>query len=87
MEMKGTIIKVLDKKTGTSSRGSWSIQQYVLENKDEKFSRQLLFEVSNDKIQEFNIQEGETLSVKFDPHVDEHGGRFFGKNRCYAVER
>ena len=63
MDFTGKIIAVLPSREGKSARGDWKSQQYVIEDNSEHPHR-LLFDVfSNDKIQQLNIQEGESVST------------------------
>ena len=65
MELKGKIIAVLPMKSGTSAKGDWKSQQYVLET-DDKYPKRLLFDVlGEDKINEFGISMGDVLTVSF----------------------
>lgn len=87
MEFKGKIIAVLAPKEGTTARGSWKSQQYVIEDNNEHPHR-LLFDVFGaDKIQQFAIKEGETLTVSFDPRAEQKDGKWYGNNRVWKVDR
>ncbi len=87
MKIKGKIVVVIPAKSGTSEKGDWQSQQYVLETQEE-YPKKLLFEVfGENKIKEFDIKLNEELTVSFDPKVDEKDGRYFGKNRAFAVSR
>ena len=87
MELQGKIIAVLPMKSGKTARGEWKNQQYVLET-EEKFPKRLLFDVfGENKINEFAIQEGDVVTVSFDPHAEQRNGRWFGNNRARDVKR
>lgn len=87
MEMKGKIIAALPMRSGRSAKGDWKSQQYVLET-DDKYPMHLLFDVFGEsKINEFNIREGETLTVCFDPDAHQRDGRWFATNRAWNVKR
>ena len=87
MELKGKIIAVLPLKTGTTARGDWQSQQYVLET-DDKYPKRLLFEVfGENKINEFNIQKDEVVNVSFETRAEEHEGHWYGSNRAWNVTR
>ena len=67
-EIGGKIIAVLDKRNGISASTNtpWSVQQYVIET-HEQYPKKLCFDVfGEDKINQFNIQIGEELTVYFD---------------------
>ena len=89
MEITGKIIAVLEPRKGTSSRtGSELIcGQYVLETMDQ-YPRKLFFEVFGaDRMQQFNIQMGEILTVSFDIDAREYQGRWFNGVRAFRVDR
>ena len=67
MEITGKIIAVLEPRGGVSKTGNpWKVQEYVLET-NEQYPRKMCFDVfGEDKIQQFNIQAGEELTVSFD---------------------
>ena len=86
MQLKGKIIVVIPPKSGTTEKGDWQSQQYV--ETQEEHPKKLLFEVfGENKIKEFDIKQDEVLTVSFDPKVDEKDGRYYGKNRAFAVSR
>ena len=85
MQIEGTIIKCLEPRTGTSARGEWKVQEFVIETTDQ-FSRKMCFSVfGEDRLQRFNIQEGQYVSVSFDIDAHEYQGRWFNSIRAYDV--
>lgn len=86
MDLQGKIIAALPVKTGTSSRGEWKVQEFVLETLDDRFSRKMVFSVfGEDRLQRFNIQVGQTVNVSFDIDAHEYQGRWFNSIRAYDV--
>ena len=86
MEIQGKIIAVLPPKSGTSARGGWKSQQYVLET-EEQYPKRLLFEVfGEDKIKQFDLKEQARVKVGFDPRADQKDGHWYGSNRAWNVE-
>lgn len=88
MEITGKIIAVLEPRGGVSKTGNnWKVQEYVLETHDQ-YPRRMCFDVfGEDKIQLFNIQAGEELTVSFDIDAREWQGRWFNSIRAWKVER
>ena len=89
MELTGKIIDVLEPRKGVSNRtgSEWICGQYVLETLDQ-YPRKLFFEVfGTDRMQQFNIQAGETLTVFFDIDAREYNGRWFNSVRAFRVDR
>ena len=88
MEFTGRIIAILQPRGGTSKAGNeWKAQEYVIENHDQ-FPRKMCFEVFGaDKIDQFNIQMGEELTVSFDIDARQWQDRWFNSIRAWKVER
>ncbi len=88
MELSGKIIAVLPAREGVSKAGNpWKTQEYVLETHDQ-YPRKMCFNLFGaDKIEQFNIQVGEELTVSFDIDCREWQGRWFNDIRAWKVER
>ena len=87
MELQGKIIVVLPERSGTSQRGNqWRSISYVLETQ-EQYPKKLAFDVTNDKIDQLNIQVGEFLTVQFDINAREYNGRWFNSVNAWNVIR
>ncbi|MBQ7182179.1 MAG: DUF3127 domain-containing protein [Bacteroidaceae bacterium] len=89
MELTGKIIAVLPERGGTSPRtgSEWKAGSYVLETMDQ-YPRKMCFDVFGaDRIQQFNIQLGEILTVSFDIDAHEYQGRWFNSIRAFRVDR
>ena len=89
MELTGKVIAVLDARSGISksSGNPWKMQDYVIET-NEQYPRRMCFNVfGEDKINQFNIQVGEEITVSFDINAREYQGRWFNDIRAWKVER
>ena len=89
MELTGKIIAVLPAQSGVSARtgNNWMSQDYVIEVPGQ-FPRKCLFRIfGEDRIKQFNIQQGEDLTVQFDIDAHEFNGRWFNDIRAYNVIR
>ena len=87
MEIQGKVIVVLPERSGTSQRGNqWRSISYVLETQ-EQYPKKLAFDVTNDKIDQLNIQLGEILTVQFDINAREYNGRWFNSVNAWNVIR
>ena len=65
MEFTGKIIAILQPRGGVSktSGNEWKAQEYVIENHDQ-YPKKMCFDIFGaDKIEQFNIQMGEELTV------------------------
>mgnify|MGYP002857827312 FL=1 len=89
MELTGKIIAVLPANSGVSARtgNSWMSQEYVIEVPGQ-YPRKCLFRIfGEDRIKQFNIQNGEDLTISFDIDAHEYNGRWFNEIRAYNVAR
>lgn len=89
MELTGKIIAVLPAQGGVSQRtgNPWKSQDYVIETQ-ETYPKKCCFNVFGDeKIQEMNIQLGETLTVSLNINANEYQGKWYNQVRAWKVER
>jgi hypothetical protein len=88
MDLTGKIIAILQPRGGISKSGNeWKTQEYVIET-SEQYPKKMCFEVFGaDKIQQFNIQQGEELTVSFDIDARQWQDRWFNSIRAWKVER
>ena len=88
MEFTGKIIAILQPRSGVSKTGNeWKVQEYVIENHDQ-YPRKMCFDIFGaDKIEQFNIQMGEELTVSFDIDARQWQDRWFNSIRAWKVER
>ena len=89
MDLTGKIIAVLPANSGVSSRtgNSWMSQEYVIEVPGQ-YPRKCMFRIfGEDRIKQFNIQNGEEVTVSFDIDAHEYNGRWFNEIRAYNVVR
>ena len=89
MEITGKIIASLPEQGGVSQRtgNSWKSQDFVIETHD-TYPKRCVFRVFGaDRLQQFNIQVGEELTVSFDIDAHEYNGRWYNDIRAWNVQR
>lgn len=89
MDLTGKIIAVLEPRGGVSNKtgNSWKSQDFVIEVPGQ-YPRRCVFTVfGEDRLNQFNIQMGEELTVSFDIDAHEYNGRWFNDIRAYSVVR
>ena len=85
MEMTGVVIAVLPERSGTSQRGEWKSQSFVIETQ-EQYPKHLCFEVFGaDRIAQFNIKGGEKITVQFDIDARQYQDRWFNSIKAWNV--
>ena len=89
MELTGRIIAVMEPRSGVSARSGnpWMTQEYVIEVPGQ-YPRRCVFNIfGEDRIKQFNIQNGEDITIQFDIDAREYNGRWFNDIRAYNVIR
>lgn len=89
MEITGKIIAVMPAREGVSqsSGNPWKSQEYVIETQ-EMHPKKCCFNVFGaEKIQQFNIQLGEMLTVSIEINANEYQGRWYNKINAWQVQR
>lgn len=87
MDLQGRVIAVLPPREGTSDRGPWKSQEYVIET-HEQYPKKMVFNVFGaDRIEQFSIKLNEEVKVSFDIDAHEYNGRWFNSIRAWSVQR
>ena len=87
MDLQGKVIAVLPAREGTSARGPWKSQEYVIETHDQ-YPKKMVFNVFGaDRIDQFAIKAGEEVMVSFDIDAHEYNGRWFNNIRAWNIQR
>lgn len=87
MDLQGKVIAALPARSGTSARGEWKAQDFVIET-HENFPHKMVFSVFGDeRLQRFNIQIGQEVNVSFDIDAHEYNGRWFNSIRAFDVRQ
>lgn len=89
MEITGQVKAVLQPNQGVSQRSGqpWMSQEFVI-TLPGQYPRDVCFKIfGSDKIQQFAVRVGETVTVAFDIEAREHGGRWFNSLNAWNVTR
>ena len=87
MELQGRVIAVMEPREGTSARGPWKSQQYVIETHDQ-YPKKMVFDIFGaERIDQFAIKAGEETLVSFDVDAHEYNGRWFNNIRAWNIQR
>jgi hypothetical protein len=84
LELTGKIIQVLPERSGTSARGPWRKQEYIIEVPGD-FPKKVCFMLWGDKIDQFRIQPGQDLTVSVDLESREYNGRWYTDVKAWRV--
>ncbi len=87
MEVRGNVIVVQPVQTGEGRNGIWKKQEYVIEyDQHSQYPRKMMFNLWGDRIEQYNIQEGQSVRVSFDIDCREYNGRWYNDIRAWKVE-
>ena len=88
MELQGRVIAALPERSGTSARGEWKSQEFVIETANTAYPRKMVFTVFGaDRLQRFGIQVGQDVNVSFDIDAHEWNGRWFNNITAFDVRQ
>lgn len=88
IEVEGVIIKEYPAKEGVSQRtgNAWKSQEFVIQTKDQ-YPRACLFRVFGaDKLEQFNIHQGDTVHVWLDINAHPWQDRYFNDISAFRVD-
>ena len=86
MEITGKVIKLLPLQTGTGKNGTWKKQEFILET-SAQIPKKICFSLWGDKIDQFNVREGEDYEVMFDLESREFNGRWYTDVRAWKIDK
>ena len=88
MELEGRIVRKLNVQTGTSARGAWAKQEFILEYQEGNFPSQVCMNVwGDDKVKELDkYQVGDKVKVSFNLSSREYNGRWYTDVRAWRME-
>lgn len=88
LEIEGKIIRKLNVQKGTSQRGEWSKQEFVIEYQEGNYPSQVCLSVwGADKVNELNNHQiGDKVKVSFNASSREYNGRWYTDLRAWRIE-
>lgn len=89
IRLTGQITQIFAPVAGVSSSGKeWCKQEYVMRMDENGFSRHVCFTVfGKERIEQFNISIGDTLSVSLNVDAREFKGKWYNSIECWRIER
>ncbi|MDR2563785.1 MAG: DUF3127 domain-containing protein [Prevotellaceae bacterium] len=87
MEIIGRFSKLLPLESGTSARGEWKKQGFIIET-EEQYPRKVHINLWGEKVQEIaGIQQGELLTVSVNVESREFNERWYTDVRAWRIQR
>ena len=87
LELEGTLRQKLGVQSGTSARGQWAKQEFILEFPDGNFTAQACFTAwGQDKVTELDkYQVGDKIKVSFNLKAREYNGRWYNDLQIWRL--
>lgn len=89
LEIEGKIIRKLNVQSGTSQRGEWSKQEFIIEFQEGNFPSQVCMSVwGADKVKELESYKiGDNVKVSFNLSSREYNSRWYTDVRAWRIEK
>jgi hypothetical protein len=87
LELEGTLRQKLGVQSGTSARGQWAKQEFILEFPDGNFTAQACFTAwGQEKVAELDkYQVGDKVKVSFNLKSREYNGRWYNDLQVWRI--
>ncbi len=86
LQLTGKVTQVLEEQSGEGRNGPWRKQEFVLETEGQ-YPKPVCIVQWGDNIEQFAVQEGESLTVHIDIQSREYNGRWYTDVKAWKVER
>ncbi|MCH7401562.1 DUF3127 domain-containing protein [Belliella kenyensis] len=86
MEINGKIVQILPEQSGNGRNGTWRKKDYILETGG-NYPKKVALTVWGDKIDQFNLQQGEDVNVGIEIESREYNGRWYTDVKAWKVDK
>lgn len=88
LEIEGKIVHRQGIQQGTSARGNWAKQEFIVEYQDGNYPTQVCFNVwGEDKVRDLErFQDGDRVKIAFRPSSREYNGKWYTDLRAWRIE-
>lgn len=86
MELTGTVIAILPEVSGQGKNGTWRKQEFILEIPSQ-YPRKVCITMWGDKIDQFALREGESVTASIDIESREYNARWYTEVKAWKVEK
>ena len=87
LDIRGRITQILPLQSGSSVRGEWKKQEFILET-EEQYPRKICMSLWGDRIRELSgIDKNETVTVSVNIESREYQGRWYTEARAWRIQR
>ena len=86
MELKGKVIQLLPVQTGMGKKGQWKKQEFIVETQTQ-YPKKVCLSAWGDKIDQFNVAEGDIVNISVDLESREYNGRWYTEARAWKIDK
>ena len=87
LELIGKLIKTLPVQSGTSARGAWSKQDFIIETQ-EQYPRKVCVAAWGERVNELStVAEGDMLKISFNLESREFNERWYTDVKAWRIEK
>ena len=86
MEIKGTVIQLLQLQTGMGKKGPWKKQEFVIETQAQ-YPKKVCLSAWGDKVDQYNLAVGDVVNVAVDLESREYNGRWYTEARAWKLDK
>lgn len=91
MEFSGRISRIFPTSSGTNQQGNtWKRQEFIFEyfeRPEDRYCDRVLLSIMNERIDTFDIHEGDEVKIGFSHNVREWNGKWYNEMRVYRLEK
>ena len=91
MEFSGRILRLFPTSSGTNQQGNtWKRQEFIFEyfeRPEDRYCDRVLLSIMNERIDTFDIHEGDEVRIGFSHNVREWNGKWYNEMRVYRLEK
>lgn len=87
IKLEGVVRELLPLQQGEGRNGPWKKQQFILEIVDGQYPKHVCIMVWGDKIDQFNIREGDDITAFVNIESREYNGRWYTDVKAWRVEK
>lgn len=91
MEYSGRILRVFPTSSGANQQGNtWKRQEFIFEyfeRPEDRYCDRVLLSIMNERIDTFDIHEGDEVKIGFGHSVREWNGKWYNEMRVYRLEK
>ncbi|MFO7873062.1 MAG: DUF3127 domain-containing protein [Bacteroidales bacterium] len=86
MEISGKVISILPEQSGEGHKGPWRKQDFIIETEG-PYPRKVCITIWGDKIDRFDVKEGETITASVNIESREFNGRWYTDVKAWKIEK